>query len=454
VTLYELLALQPAFTGQDRQELLRQLTLEEPHPIRRFNPEVPTDLETIILKAMNKEPESRYATAQEMAEDLRRFLEHKPIKARRPSVSDRLAKWIRRHTVLVASTMALLMLSVMGLTTATLLISREQSRTQRAYQAEALLRRKTRKAVDEMYGQVAEQLLTQKPDMEKIRHEFLERALVYYREFDAENEHDPVARHEAAKAVQRVGEIERRLGHYPEAEQAYRQAISLVLRARDIFAKLVEAYPKEPYYRYGLSMSDSDLADTVWVQGRRDEAERFCRVALKLSMMLLDDLPGRREYSFLVATRFCFLGELLRARGEMQEAEASVRKAVLIAESLAHDLPEVFWYTLFLGEANTTLGLTLKAEGRLDEAEQTLRRSLAIAEKLAADLTSHSEILPHLADLNASARPATSGRSSSEIRRRTPGIGLCLEHSRHGVLPRRGLERIGRGTPEDDGARR
>ena len=86
MTLYELLTLRPAFGGRDREELLRQITQEEPRPPRRFNPAVPADLETIVLKAMAKEPVERYATAQELADDLRRFLEHRPILARRPTL--------------------------------------------------------------------------------------------------------------------------------------------------------------------------------------------------------------------------------------------------------------------------------------------------------------------------------------------------------------------------------
>ncbi len=97
VTLYELLTLRPAVDGRDRQEILRQIAEEEPAPPRRLNPAVPRDLETILLKAMAKEPSGRYATAKELADDLRRFLEHKPIKARRPSLLDRMAKLSRRH---------------------------------------------------------------------------------------------------------------------------------------------------------------------------------------------------------------------------------------------------------------------------------------------------------------------------------------------------------------------
>jgi WD40 repeat protein/serine/threonine protein kinase len=100
VTLYELLTLHPAFTGHDRQEVLRQIAFEEPRPPRRLNAALPAELETIVLKAMAKGPGERYATAQELADDLRRFLEDKPIRARRPSLRLRMVKWTRRHRAL------------------------------------------------------------------------------------------------------------------------------------------------------------------------------------------------------------------------------------------------------------------------------------------------------------------------------------------------------------------
>ena len=103
ITLYELLTLEPAYSGRDRQELLRQIAQDEPQAPSRRNPRIPRDLETIILKAMAKEPDQRYETAQQMADDLRRFLEDKTIAARRPSPAQRLARWSRRHrAVLIA----------------------------------------------------------------------------------------------------------------------------------------------------------------------------------------------------------------------------------------------------------------------------------------------------------------------------------------------------------------
>jgi serine/threonine protein kinase/tetratricopeptide (TPR) repeat protein len=102
-TIYELLTLEPPFNGHDRHELLRQIEIEEPRPPRKFNKAVPPDLETIVLKAMAKNPEERYATAQEMASDLRHFLRDEPILARPLTLLARTRRWARRHRPLMLS---------------------------------------------------------------------------------------------------------------------------------------------------------------------------------------------------------------------------------------------------------------------------------------------------------------------------------------------------------------
>jgi tetratricopeptide (TPR) repeat protein len=101
VTLYEMLTLQPVFGGKNRQELLQQITFDEPSPPRRLNPAIPGDLETIVLKACAKNANERYASAHELAQDLRRFLEDRPIHARRPTLIQRTRKWTRRHRPMV-----------------------------------------------------------------------------------------------------------------------------------------------------------------------------------------------------------------------------------------------------------------------------------------------------------------------------------------------------------------
>ena len=79
-TLYELLTLQPMWSGDDRPELIRKISFEEPTRPRKINPAIPIDMETIVLKAINKNPNSRYKSAQALADDLVRLLESKPIR--------------------------------------------------------------------------------------------------------------------------------------------------------------------------------------------------------------------------------------------------------------------------------------------------------------------------------------------------------------------------------------
>lgn len=107
-TLYELLTLQPLFDGSNRAEILRKIASDEPKAPSRISKDIPRDLETIILKALQKDPLDRYATASDLAADLRRFLAHQPVQARRTPSVQRARMWTRRHptvsTALVAVT--------------------------------------------------------------------------------------------------------------------------------------------------------------------------------------------------------------------------------------------------------------------------------------------------------------------------------------------------------------
>ena len=97
LTLFELLVLRPAFDSPDRLALSEQIQHAEPPRPRSLDPRIPRDLETIVLKAIEKDPGDRYVTAEAMAEDLRRFLGDEPILARRARAPERFARWARRH---------------------------------------------------------------------------------------------------------------------------------------------------------------------------------------------------------------------------------------------------------------------------------------------------------------------------------------------------------------------
>jgi WD40 repeat protein len=112
ITLYELLALELMIDGKGRRSMLRQIVDEEIRSLARLDYAVPKDLDTIVLKAAAKSAKERYATAQELADDLRRFLNHEPIAARRATLLHRAGKWVQRHRSLVAVSAASLLFSI------------------------------------------------------------------------------------------------------------------------------------------------------------------------------------------------------------------------------------------------------------------------------------------------------------------------------------------------------
>ena len=212
-TLYELLTLQPLFAGPDRARLLNQILNEEPRPLRQWDRAIPLELETIVLKALSKNPADRYATAGAMAADLRRFLDEIPILARRPTIVDRTRKWMRRHPSVVASTVLLLVCGVLGLSVATAVVYHQQSLTSAAYQRESQRATEAEErfelaqsAADEMI-RLAEEDLSDNPFQEGLRKRLLETALQYYQEFIRERESDPAAQAQLALTRDRVQKI-------------------------------------------------------------------------------------------------------------------------------------------------------------------------------------------------------------------------------------------------------
>ncbi len=100
-TLYELLGGRPVVDGSDKGEILRKITDTDPVPLRRFDRAIPADLETVLLKCLRKEPNDRYASAKDLAEDLRRFRNGQPVIARPIGRAVRASKWMARRPWLV-----------------------------------------------------------------------------------------------------------------------------------------------------------------------------------------------------------------------------------------------------------------------------------------------------------------------------------------------------------------
>jgi eukaryotic-like serine/threonine-protein kinase len=256
-TLYELLTHEPVFPGHDRQELLRQIAFDEPRPLRSHDRAIPRELETILLKALAKHPEERYATAQEMADDLRRFTDDRPILARRPSLRERAVRWSRRHRPVLVSAVLGLVLAVIALAASTIMISQEQGRTQLALQnaiqagdqerqarlreeealrkeTEARLRetevrqraeenfRQARQVVDYL-SQIAADDLKDMPELHELRKKILKTALKYY-EALIEQSHDDDLREELVASSVQVADILSKIGNKSQAFVMYEVA--------------------------------------------------------------------------------------------------------------------------------------------------------------------------------------------------------------------------------------
>jgi WD40 repeat protein/serine/threonine protein kinase/tetratricopeptide (TPR) repeat protein len=119
LTLYELLVLRPAFSASDQFHLIQQINQQEPVRPRSVDPRIPRDLETIVLKATDKDPRRRYQTADAMAEDLRRFLADEPIRAQRARLPERLGRWCRRNPAVAALVGAVALALLLGTCVAT-----------------------------------------------------------------------------------------------------------------------------------------------------------------------------------------------------------------------------------------------------------------------------------------------------------------------------------------------
>jgi tetratricopeptide (TPR) repeat protein/tRNA A-37 threonylcarbamoyl transferase component Bud32 len=146
--LYEMLTGRPPFRGETTSETERQVVADEPVPPARLNPKVPRDLETICLKCLHKDPQRRYADAGALAADVRRFVEGRPVQARRVSPLERAWRWCRRNPA--GAALALMVLALVGLSIGgALWVQRKQ--LERRIAAE-LTRGRARLAIEEALG--------------------------------------------------------------------------------------------------------------------------------------------------------------------------------------------------------------------------------------------------------------------------------------------------------------
>jgi serine/threonine protein kinase len=390
-TLYELVTLRPAYDGRDRQELLRQIAQDEPVAPRRVDPAIPRDLETIVLKAMAKDPAGRYASMREMADDLGRFLDGQAIRARRPGPAERVARWARRHRALVSASAVILMLTCAGLAVGSALIWREKLRTEEAKHRAEVARARTEQnlalalqGLDKFCLYIAEKDFFQAPGRAQEVLKLQADALGLYERLVRQNPSDPQARWEAARAYHRVGKIRERLKQTAEAEAAYREALRLVVR-------LATEHPRQASYRQEWANVLLDLGKLEYTRAHAVEAEQSFRLARTIARALLNETPSDADGRLVLAKSYMALGTLEFTRNfpatgatfaPPPEAESNLREARTILEELAPRDPDRRDGRLELVMACSNLGQVYRFSRRPHEAEESFGRAIAELEEI------------------------------------------------------------------------
>jgi serine/threonine-protein kinase len=141
LTLYELLALQPAFEDADEVALVMQISTKEPPRLDKLNLQLPQDIVTIVHKAMAKDPADRYQTAGALAEDLRRFIDDRPILARRIGPLEQVRRWCRRKPAMASLLVSVLTLALLATGSGVWLVRQEVERRAEARRQEESLRK-------------------------------------------------------------------------------------------------------------------------------------------------------------------------------------------------------------------------------------------------------------------------------------------------------------------------
>jgi serine/threonine protein kinase/tetratricopeptide (TPR) repeat protein len=371
VTLYELLTLRAAFDHHDRQELLRQILQDEPIPPRKLNPAIARDLETIVLKAMEKEPSARYVSAGDLADDLRRFLDDQPVRARRPGLVDRAVKFARRHRrALLTSAIALFL----TLAATTVVLWQAKRRTdaslaemEEAYRGQRLALEYSLGALDQItYPRVFRGGAAPKLPLDDETGRMLQVALSYYvripQLFGEDTRFfskDRMLKEGVAKAYRHAGFCRLALGQ-PLGQEDYRQSIAL--------------YERLAAQRPGFIWLRTGLIETLIEQGSllRSSDETAARDAFRRATTVADTLVGDPAaaspcYTGALIGPFNDLALRLTLRPPSQPGDAA------LAVRLASQAVE---WNAARGDSWTSLGLAHYRSGELPEANSALKKAI------------------------------------------------------------------------------
>jgi tetratricopeptide (TPR) repeat protein len=292
--------------------VLRQVAWGEPAPPRRLNAALPVELETVLLKAMAREPEHRYVSAAELADDLGRFLEDRPVQATRPSLAERLTMWTRRHRAVVRLAAVGLVLALIGLVVATALIWRQKEQKEEALhkaRAEQAEGRKQWHRAEENFNQAlsgVNRLLWKLEDprwdvndkTRKLRQELTDAGIEFFRQFIHDDSSDPAQRYESARAHQHLAGV---YGVLSASSRNFDPVFEHLNKAAGLYEGLAVAHPEEQLYWLELAQVQNELG--VWhnslhqtghsPEHLREAGKAFTRSFEAYGRALVDDPDGR-----------------------------------------------------------------------------------------------------------------------------------------------------------------
>jgi serine/threonine protein kinase/tetratricopeptide (TPR) repeat protein len=408
ITLYELATLEHPFEGDNRQDLLRQIAFEEPRAPRKINRSIPRDLETILLKAIAKDPSGRYTTAGEMADDLRRFQADEPIHARRPTVLQKAAKWCRRHRSVV-STAAVVAALGMVVTLFVAIRGQRLAEEQRDVAWSATFDMNVR----------AQKLLQYEPRMKEVQRDLLDKALSFYQNFVLQPATSPAGRFRKAQAFRLIAEIRCLQGAHwiqdaalddekqsASARQAARKLLAASAdaaeQARTELEDLIADLPDDAAYENELAETEVTRARALSTHGdwdrdpiepqRLDQAEKSYIQAAARFEKLANSFPDKREC--LGRAAFC-----RSAVADLQEEHRPPRPDVQnralvnacdILQRLVDMDPDNVEHRNALASVYRRQGELLLRTNRVRDAETALQAAARMLDKLAADF----ELLP------------------------------------------------------------
>ncbi len=324
VVLYELLTGRSPYRLKSRvpHELAQAILDQEPQRQR-----LKGDLDNIVLMAMRKEPQRRYASAEQFAEDIRRHLDGLPVRARQDTFSYRASKFMRRRKLAVAAAALILLTLLVGI-----IATAWQARVARAERARAERRfNEVRQLANSIVFEVHDAIVNL-PGSTTARSLIVQRGLNYLDSLAQDAADDRGLQRELAAAYEKLGAVQytpsvAHLGDLEGALQSHRKAAAL----REA---LVAADPNNRDYRRELLDSNWFIATLLGKQG--DSAREL--------QMLRDQLPARQELAAAETTEFvdrynlagtyAYIGSLSMAMGDVQAALDNQQEALKIREML------------------------------------------------------------------------------------------------------------------------